>query len=90
MKFKIKKIKDLKDGDIFYAQFSEMEEEYNEDNFDIHSDLTGTDQIFIIDDVGGNTDEYGYKELYVNGGYIYIFEEDKEVKVLGHYSELLS
>tara|TARA_R110000772_G_scaffold235046_1_gene346634 strand:+ start:243 stop:515 length:273 start_codon:yes stop_codon:yes gene_type:complete len=89
MEFKIKKIKDLKDGDIFYATFSEIEEENNEHNFDIHSDLTGIDQIFIIDDVGGNLDKYGFQELYVNGGYVYCFHRNKKVKVLGHYSNLI-
>lgn len=86
LKVETKKFKDLKDGDIFYL---DLNPNYN--NFiGIDSDLTGTDMIFIKDDNGYIEDEDNkLTSVLVNGGFNVFEEPDKEVIVIGHYSQLL-
>ena len=90
MKFKTKKIKELKDGDIFYYIFETNEDvNLNEHNFGDDDFITGIDQIFIADDIGGEITKNGYQEILVNGGHTYLFRRNTKVKVLGHYSKLI-
>tara|TARA_R110000772_G_C13044182_1_gene413332 strand:+ start:290 stop:565 length:276 start_codon:yes stop_codon:yes gene_type:complete len=90
MEFKIKKIKDLKDGDIFYYNFETIEEfDLNKHNFGDDYLITGFDQIFIFDDVEHEKTKNGYRCIFVNSGHVFMFWRNKKVKVLGHYSKLI-
>ena len=82
-----KQVRDLKDGDIFYVLFDSESKHYNNmDFFGIHYDLSGTDQIFILDDSCNCVHE---GTLFVNGGHEIYLSPNDYVYVLGHYSELI-
>lgn len=85
MKFKFEVIPatELESGDIFYCT---PDPEINE--FGIDYGLTGTDQIFIVDDFYEEDDEGNYAVL-VNGGWNIWFRPEEKVVRLAHYRELI-
>lgn len=74
---------DLEIGDIFYIKEYSIE---NPNLHGAHSDLSGIDDIFIIDDFDKF---YTHITVYTNGGREIDLDYDNEVYRLGHYSELL-
>lgn len=83
-----KQVKELKDGDVVYIRFDNDRKHYdNHEFFGIHYDLSGTDQIFIIDDAA---DVFANEVLFVNGGHELYLKPDDFVYYLFHYSELLN
>lgn len=83
MKKTIKKIKKLKDGDIFYYDLNMLNEDIDADEIDII--LSGSDVIEIADDCSESYDG----TIYCNGGKCLNFESpEMQVVVIGHYSEI--
>lgn len=90
LKLKIKKAKNLKDGDIFYY----TPEYLKGDEYDSFHPIgrewteTGADQIFINDGFyDGDKDSLSF---LVNGGYMLTLEKNENIMVIGHYSKLLN
>ena len=74
---------DLESGDIFYCTPCYELNEFGEDFA-----LTGTDQIFIMDDYYEEDDDDNYAVL-VNGGWRIWFKPGEKVVRLGHYRNLI-
>lgn len=83
LKFEVIPATELEDGDIFYCT-----PDYELNEFGVHCDLTGTDQIFIRDDFNEYDDDDNYS-IIVNGGWTIWFRPEEKVVRLGHYSELI-
>lgn len=75
------KVKDLKDGDIFYCLLGEEGVEFLGEDWEI----AGIDTIFIVDDVDV---EEPFHTVYVNGGHSFCFHKDEPVYRLGHFSDI--
>ncbi len=80
---KTKKIKDLKDGDVFYYDISDTLEYERDELEDL---IYGTDVIGIVDDCCEAYDGI----IYINyfGG-ITFKDKNQKVKVITHYSKLI-
>lgn len=85
MKKTIKKIKNLKDGDIFYYDLNMLNENiYEGDEIDIL--ISGSDVIDIVDDCS----ESWVGTIFCNGGKMLNFESaEMQVVVIGHYGEIV-
>jgi hypothetical protein len=84
MKKTIKKIKNLKDGDIFYYDVN-MLNEYIDGQGEIDILLSGSDVIDIVDDCSESYDG----TILCNGGKWLNFESaEMQVVVIGHYGEI--
>jgi len=82
MKLKKIKAKKVKDGDILYVSHNYMEC-YNEEMLGGDPDLTGSDIIIIVDDIGGDDC------WLINGGHeFYVADDNAEFIKIGHYKEL--
>lgn len=83
IKFEVIPVEKLQAGDIFYCTPCYELNEFGEDWA-----LTGTDQIFIMDDYYDEDEDDNYAVL-VNGGWHVWFRPDEKVVRLGRYSELV-
>lgn len=78
------KAKKLNDGDIIYLDLQFLSYD-NEHLIGVDADLSGSDVIFIVDDVCDVRNGF----LHVNGGHnLYIGKNDKVI-IIGHFSKLL-
>lgn len=83
IKFEVIKPEETNLGDIFYCTPDVELNEFGEDVF-----ITGSDQIFIVDDHSGE-DEDGNYEILVNGGWTIVFKPNQKVVRLAHYQDIL-
>ena len=83
LKFEVIPVTELKSGDIFYCTPCYELNEFGEDFA-----LTGTDQIFIMDDYYEEDDDDNYAIL-VNGGWHIWFKPGEKVMRLGKYRKLI-
>jgi len=84
MNKEIKKVKDLKDGDIFYFNFQDTNEY---ETVEVEDILYGNDVVGIVDD---SCEAYN-GVIYINHFGMIEFKNNKiEVLVIGHYSELIT
>ena len=80
---KTKKIKDLKDGDVFYFDMTDTYEYTTDELEDL---IYGNDVVGIVDD---SSESYN-GAIYLNYfGLISFRDKNKKVKVICHYSELI-
>lgn len=77
------KVSELKVGDIIYVIDFDEEDDYQ---FGEHVMMSGEDMILIIDDIEEGEE---INTIYTNGGFTFTLDNDYEVYVLGHYSELI-
>lgn len=84
LKFDVILAKDIMEGDIFYCN---PNPEMND--FGPSAIVTGTDQIFIMDDLYDDNEESGDHSIVVNGGYVIWFTAEEKVVRLAHYSDLI-
>tara|TARA_R110000803_G_scaffold40794_5_gene87869 strand:- start:111 stop:365 length:255 start_codon:yes stop_codon:yes gene_type:complete len=83
MKTQIKKIKDLKDGDVFYF---DLQDTYEFENDELENLMYGSDIVGIVDD----SCEAFNGTLYLNYfGMIRFKNKNQKVKVIAHYSKLI-
>ena len=81
---KTKKIKDLKDGDVFYFDIMDTYEYTSDELEDL---IYGTDVVGIADDCCEAYDGIIYLNYF---GVINFKDKNQKVKVICHYSELIN
>jgi hypothetical protein len=80
---KTKKVKDLKDGDVFYF---DMIDTYEYTSDELEDLIYGNDVVGIADDCCESYEGTIYLNYF---GMIRFKDKNKEVKVICHYSELI-
>lgn len=83
LKFEVIAAKEIEVGDIFYCTPDFDMNEFGQDVL-----ITGSDQIFIMDDLD-DEDECGNYSILVNGGWTITFKSGQKVVRLAHYRDIL-